>query len=124
MPRETDDFQQVNTQIAMRVKGFRPSPQRPHQLEVREGPGKGQKCVLDDQEFIIGRSEKSTLSLESEEVSRQHARLTRIEGEYLIEDLESRNGIVLNGLKVHSAVLRDGDQLQLGDVVLNYREGL
>ena len=34
------------------------------------------------------------------------------------------NGIVLNGLKVHSAVLRDGDQVQLGDVVLSYREGV
>jgi hypothetical protein len=30
---------------------------------------------------------------------------------------------VLNGLKVHSAILRDGDQVQLGDVVLAYREG-
>jgi pSer/pThr/pTyr-binding forkhead associated (FHA) protein len=107
----------------VRVKGFRPVVARPHVFEVKQGPGLGQKFVLDANELILGRGEKATLTLDSEEVSRQHARLTRTDGEYTIEDLGSRNGIVLNGLKVHAAVLRDGDQVQLGDVTLNYREG-
>ena len=37
-------------------------------------------------------------------------------------DQNSANGVYLNGTKTHSAVLRDGDQLQLADVVLIYRE--
>lgn len=117
------EFEEFHTQVAVRVKGFRPVVQRPHLLEGRAGPGAGQKFVLDANELILGRGEKATLILDSEEVSRMHARLLRHEGEYTIEDLESRNGIVLNGLKVHSAILRDGDQVQLGDVVLSYREG-
>ncbi|MFO0599735.1 MAG: FHA domain-containing protein [Myxococcaceae bacterium] len=124
MPRDTQEFEEFHTQVAVRVKGFRPTAQRPHVFEVKQGPGLGQRFVLDANELIIGRGEKATLTLDSEEVSRQHARLTRTEGEYTVEDLESRNGIVLNGLKVHSAVLRDGDQVQLGDVVLSYREGV
>jgi pSer/pThr/pTyr-binding forkhead associated (FHA) protein len=123
MPRETMEFEDFHTQVAVRVKGFRPVVQRPHLLETKQGPGVGKKYVLDANELIIGRGEKSTLTLDSEEVSRQHAKLTRNEGEYTIEDLGSRNGIVLNGLKVHAAVLRDGDQVQLGDVLLAYREG-
>ena len=51
------------------------------------------------------------------------AQLTRLDDEYSIEDLLSRNGIYLNGVKVHSAVLRDGDELQLGDVFITYHEG-
>lgn len=121
--RDTMEFEDFHTQVAVRVKGFRPVIQRPHLLEGKSGPGAGQKFVLDANELIIGRGEKATLTLDSEEVSRAHARLTRNEGEYTIEDMESRNGIVLNGLKVHAAVLRDGDQVQLGDVVLSYREG-
>ncbi|MFZ5446809.1 MAG: FHA domain-containing protein [Myxococcota bacterium] len=124
MPRDTQEFEDFHTQVAVRVKGFRPAVQRPHGFDVKQGPGQGTRFELDQNELIIGRGDKATLVLESEEVSRQHARLTRLEGEYTIEDLESRNGIVLNGLKVHSAVLRDGDQVQLGDVVLSYREGL
>jgi len=93
-------------------------------LGGRQGPGLGQKFGLEANGGILGGGEKSTLTLDSEEVSRQHAKLTRTEGEYTIEDLGSRNGIVLNGLKVHSAILRDGDQVQLGDVVLSYREGV
>jgi len=123
MTWETMEFDDLHTQVAVRVKGFRTGAQRPHLLEGKAGPVTGQKFVLDANEVIIGRGEKSTLILDSEEVSRQHARLTRNEGEYTIEDLGSRNGIVLNGLKVHAAILRDGDQVQLGDVVLAYLEG-
>lgn len=122
MPQEPL-IEQVNTQLAVRVKGFRPVVSRPHLLEVKAGPGVGGRFVLDENELILGRGEKATLLLDSEEVSRQHAKLTRTDGEYTIEDLGSRNGIVLNGLRVHAAVLRDGDVLQLGDVTLDYREG-
>lgn len=124
MPRETQEFDEFHTQVAVRVKGFRPTAARPHVFEVKQGPGLGQKFVLDQNELILGRGEKATLTLDSEEVSRSHAKLTRTDGEYTIEDMDSRNGIVLNGLKVHAAVLRDGDQVQLGDVVLSYREGV
>lgn len=120
---ETQEFEDFHTQVAVRVKGFRPVVQRPHGLDVKQGPGQGKRFELDANELVLGRGDKATLVLESEEVSRQHAKLTRLEGEYTIEDLDSRNGILLNGLKVHSAVLRDGDQVQLGDVVLSYREG-
>ena len=123
MSDDTHEFEDFHTQVAVRVKGFRPVTNRPHLFDVKQGPGQGQRFVLDETEMIIGRGDKATLVLESEEVSRQHARLTRIEGEYTIEDAGSRNGIVLNGLKVHAAVLRDGDLVQLGDVVLSYREG-
>ena len=43
-------------------------------------------------------------------------------GVALIHDFESRNGVFLNGIKVHSAILRDGDILQLADVVFDFYE--
>ncbi len=120
MPSDTTEFEDFHTQVAVRVKGFRPVVQRPHMLEARK---RREKFTLDGNEYVLGRGDKATLLLDSEEVSRAHAKITRVDGEYTIEDLGSRNGITLNGLRVHAAVLRDGDEVQLGDVVLTYREG-
>lgn len=117
--RDTTEFEDFHTQVAVRVKGFRPTVSRPHVLESK----RREKFVLDGDSYVLGRGDKATLLLESEEVSRAHAKLTRCDGEYTLEDLGSRNGILLNGLRVHSAVLRDGDEVQLGDVTLTYREG-
>ena len=81
------------------------------------------RFVLDKDVLTLGRAASNDLHLENDNVSRNHARLTRIDDEYTIEDLDSRNGILLNGLAVHSAVLRDGDEVHVGDFVINYQEG-
>ena len=122
-PRGTKEFDEYSTRIAVKVRGIRPRPERPHLLEVIDGPGKGRRYVLEKHAYDLGRGVKAALQLDSEEVSRLHARLSRADGEYTVEDAGSRNGIRLNGVKVHAALLRDGDEIQLGDVVLRYLEG-
>lgn len=102
---------------------FKPRPRRAHLLEQTAGPGSPARHELSSDALVIGRGSSADLRLDSDDVSRTHAQLHRIDDEYTIEDLESRNGVFLNGLRVHSAVLRDGDQLQLGDVVFTYTEG-
>ena len=98
---------------------------RAHLFEVLEGPPavKNRRLKLEADALILGRAADADLCLESEELSRHHAQLTRRNGEYTCTDLDSLNGVFLNGLRVHSVLLRDGDQLQLGDVTLLYREG-
>jgi len=49
--------------------------------------------------------------------------LTRSGPEYTCEDCDSTNGIYLNGVRVQSAVLREGDQIQISDVVFIYHDG-
>jgi pSer/pThr/pTyr-binding forkhead associated (FHA) protein len=93
-----------------------------HSLEIIEGPQRT-RLMLRAATHVIGRGRDADLKVDSEELSRSHAKLDRKHGEYSIHDLGSRNGIFLNGLRIHSAVLRDGDILQLGDVQLRYREG-
>jgi len=111
------------TRINKPVKGVRVRPRRAHALELTGGPGSPSRVSLERDRLTIGRAAGAGLLLDSDEVSRNHATLTRLDDEYTIEDLGSRNGIYLNGLKVHAAVLRDGDELQLGDVFLLYHEG-
>ena len=92
-------------------------------LEQIQGPGSPTRFDIGRVHQVIGRSPVAEIRIESAEVSRKHGVLNRVGLEYRVEDLESRNGIYLNGVKIHSAVLREGDVLQLGNAVLVYHEG-
>ncbi len=91
-------------------------------LQQIEGQGAPKKFVLNKPEMVIGRDDKADITLPSANVSRHHARVKCRPHEVSIHDFESRNGIFLNGIKVHSAVLRDGDIIQLADVVFEFCE--
>jgi pSer/pThr/pTyr-binding forkhead associated (FHA) protein len=96
---------------------------KPYRLEQIGGPGAPREFPLELDEIVVGRSLQAHIAIESGSISRRHMRLCREGPEYKFADLDSANGVFLNGVKAHSAVLRDGDQLQIGDVVLRYREG-
>jgi pSer/pThr/pTyr-binding forkhead associated (FHA) protein len=65
----------------------------------------------------IGRSARAEFIVEAALVSRLHCRLTADESDQLlVEDLESTNGILVNGEKVDRAVLKPGDTLSVGRV--------
>ena len=96
---------------------------KPFVLQQLEGPLAPRSFVLDLEELVIGRSTQAHISIDSSMLSRRHLILRKLGGEYRAEDLGSSNGVYLNGVKVHSAVLREGDTLQIGDVVLVFHEG-
>lgn len=96
---------------------------RSHWIEQVEGPGARCEYELSESECVIGRSAQATICISSGLLSRKHMRLFRDENEIRCEDLHSMNGIYLNGIKIHSAILRDGDAIQLGDVVFLFHEG-
>lgn len=64
--------------------------------------------------YAIGRNPKSNLVLTSPDVSREHARIHRIESDFYVEDLNSRHGTYVNGDRVLWCRLADGDVLQFG----------
>ena len=96
---------------------------KPFVLEQVEGPGERREFVLDQDVIVVGRLPESGVRLDSNEVSRKHMLLKKIGDEYACTDMESHNGVFLNGVKIHSATLREGDTIQIGDVILIYHEG-
>ncbi len=96
---------------------------KPFVLEQVEGPGGRREFVLGQDVITVGRLPESEVCLDSNEVSRKHMLLKKIGDEYACTDMESHNGVFLNGVKIHSATLREGDTLQIGDVILIYHEG-
>jgi hypothetical protein len=96
-------------------------------LVMREGEG-GRQRILDLDAFgdrlSIGRAPGNDLDVPWDtEVSRLHAELERIAGEWTVsDDGLSRNGTFVNGSRIAGRVrLRDGDQLRVGRTVIAYR---
>lgn len=87
------------------------------------GPGCPREVLLNRARLVIGRSKRVDVMVDSPELSRRHVVLERDGNEYVVRDLDSRNGLFLNGVKIHSAVLRGGDTLQMGNVTFLFLEG-
>ena len=95
-------------------------------LIVREGPGRGTAYELVEDATKIGRDPGNAVQIPSETISRTHAEIVRRgEGEaetWTVRDLQSKNGVLVNGARVESAALSSGDEIRLGDAVLNFIE--
>jgi pSer/pThr/pTyr-binding forkhead associated (FHA) protein len=64
-------------------------------------------------ELSLGRAPACNVIIEKSAVSKMHARIERTPQRLVVQDLESANGTFVNGTRVTSAVLRDGDVLSL-----------
>ena len=75
----------------------------------------GEMVKLDKDTMVIGRSRTCDVVIPSAKVSRQHASLSRIDGDLYIEDLGSANGVWLNGEKITRAKISAGDSFTISD---------
>lgn len=69
----------------------------------------------------IGRAPGCELHIDSQSVSRHHAMLLKGTREVIIEDLNSTNGVLINGHKVMRHVLSDGDLVTIGETQFQCR---
>jgi len=93
----------------------------PWTLEQVEGIGSDRSFVINKNEMTLGSARDANIQVCSDRVSARHASLERKGADCVVRDMDSENGIFLNGLKIHSAVLRDGDVIQAGDAVFVFR---
>ena len=70
----------------------------------------------------IGRRPSADVVLDDATVSRRHALVMERDGEVVIADDRSRNGLYVNGRRVGQARLRNGDEVQLGARVMRFLE--
>jgi len=71
--------------------------------------------------LTIGRSQKNNVVIDSSFVSHEHACISRTKHNYLLADLNSTNGTIVNGQQVEEEIaLVDGDIIQIGAVTLKF----
>ena len=74
-------------------------------------------------DFWIGRASECELSLDDDKSSRKHCKVFSLGRIYFLEDNHSTNGTYVNGSKVQTVGLQEGDLLQVGETVLEIRIG-
>jgi hypothetical protein len=79
-------------------------------------PAKAFRLTKDD--VTIGRGEGCTVALPVDSVSKEHVKIEYKLGTFIATDMQSQNGLVVNGKTVRRSSLEDGDILQLGEAIL------
>jgi pSer/pThr/pTyr-binding forkhead associated (FHA) protein len=88
-------------------------------LEVVVGFYEGLQVALDRDWLVIGRGRSADLVIAEPTISRAHAALGYDEKGFFVQDLGSTNETRVNGEKVQRQVLKDGDRVQLGKLVVD-----
>ena len=83
-------------------------------LVIHRGPAQGSRFLLDAPSTSIGRSPESDVFFDDVTVSRKHARIERLNGDFTIIDSQSLIGPYFNSVSVTENVLHMGDELQIG----------
>ena len=92
-------------------------------LVVKRGPNAGSRFLLDQPTTSAGRHPDSDIFLDDVTVSRRHAEFRLESGEFQVVDVGSLNGTYVNREPVDSAVLANGDEVQIGKFRLVFLTG-
>lgn len=106
---------------------LRPSRQASAFLVVKTGPRPGHAYPLQPEVTTIGRDFQNDIIIEDSAVSRQHAKI-RLESDqpgkerFFIYDLATPNGTLVNGEKILKQALEDGDEIEIGQTTLVFKQ--
>lgn len=77
------------------------------------GPLVGKLHPLEEGETVLGRGEEATIAINDNRISRKHVAIAVGKGGTMLTDLGSTNGTYVNGQKIQTHVLKDGDKIQI-----------
>jgi len=105
------------------VSGVEGLPAGSALLVVKRGPNAGSRFLLDQPTTSAGRHPDSDIFLDDVTVSRRHAEFRQDDDEFQVVDVGSLNGTYVNREPVDSAVLANGDEVQIGKFRLVFLTG-
>jgi len=89
-------------------------------IQVMRGFYEGLEVPVDRDWMVIGRGRTADLVLSDPTISRAHAAIGFEGGDFFVQDLGSTNGTRINGKREPRTRLTDGDELQLGKLLLRF----
>ncbi|HEX6332060.1 MAG TPA: DUF3662 and FHA domain-containing protein [Actinomycetota bacterium] len=90
-------------------------------LTLYEGGQPSRTYALAKPVVTLGRLPESDVVVNDPGASRQHARISNTAGDYVLSDLGSTNGTLVNDQTVRERALADGDRITIGETVLEFR---
>jgi pSer/pThr/pTyr-binding forkhead associated (FHA) protein len=92
----------------------------PARLVVQSTELAGMEFMLDRASVVIGRTDENDIQLNHRSISRHHAKVVRDHDRYTIVDLQSANGVRVNGEDYERIELNPGDVVELGHVKMRF----
>ena len=89
---------------------------------LASGPGMAPTWFAAVDGWSVGRESSCSLVLSDNRVSRMHARLERDGDDWLIRDLDSQNGMRVNGTRTRQQLLRSGDVVEIADFAIIFMD--
>lgn len=89
-------------------------------LIVKRGPNEGSRFLLDQDVTTVGRHPNADIFLDDVTVSRRHAEFHRHAKTFQVKDLASLNGTYFDGVRIDTALLEDGAEVQIGKFRLTF----
>ena len=90
-------------------------------LVIDNEDGTHEEAHLPERDIVIGRSPEADIVLEGPKISREHCRIGKSEGKFYVQDLESKNGTLVNGARITVSEIKQGDLVSLGGFTLTLR---
>lgn len=103
-----------------RTRAFE-APMAVAELIFSPGSANSERYEILDEEISLGRAPNCHVVLEDAKSSRKHALIKRRGQGYVLQDLGSANGTMINGARVSEAPLSSGDQIQIGNTTFQFR---
>ena len=91
------------------------------ELLITQTDGRTERLALGAVPLVMGRDAGCDLPIDDPSASRQHAQFTLTSQGYVVEDLKSKNGTLVNDVPCTSRVLADGDTVQIGSTTVVFR---
>ncbi|MBI5366861.1 MAG: FHA domain-containing protein [Planctomycetes bacterium] len=89
-------------------------------LVVLDAPAQGLAVEVGPRPVVIGRNPDCALRIETSSVSKHHCEVKIVDGRFVVRDLGSRNGTLVNGKKITEGPLAPGDQLKVGKISIRF----
>jgi pSer/pThr/pTyr-binding forkhead associated (FHA) protein len=90
--------------------------------KLSEDGSKAERWEIGEQPIVVGRNGHAQVSIEDEGLSRRHFVIVRDGVDYVLKDLNSRNGTWVDGRRVLAEKLRHNDRIQAGRTLFVFAE--
>jgi pSer/pThr/pTyr-binding forkhead associated (FHA) protein/tetratricopeptide (TPR) repeat protein len=119
-PAAVMDLQPTVQTAILQAPGMVPVSETPARLAVVSSNFAGQEFVLEKAAMVIGRTDENDIVINHRSISRHHAKIIREGAHFHIVDLQSANGVRVNGEEYGKVELRKGDHVDLGHVRMRF----
>lgn len=89
---------------------------------IIEEDGSRREYTLEDSPVVVGRDVNCEIPIRDTMASRRHCEIRREGSIFVVEDLKSSNGTLVNGQTARQSLLQPGDVIRIGEVTIAFRD--